>query len=440
MYSFEVLVNKFPEILTAKRVLVAFSGGLDSYVLLHSFIAAKQTFPQLQIHAIHMNHGLSKDADVWQQHCTQICENLSVPLIIKKIFLNKEDGGVEERARKARYSFFKEHIEKNDCLLLGHHQDDQAETLLLRLCRGAGIRGMSSIPKSRKFGEGYILRPLLGFSKKELDRYANDNNLSWIEDDSNDDQKFDRNYVRHSILPIIKERWPHFAQAFSRTIEHASEVNILLQELARIDLPKCISSKNSLSINDLSNLSFERQKNVVRFFITELGFKAPSTKHLELIFSMVINAKQDAMPVLKVANYNVRRFDGKLYFINYVDEIDLSFVTLKYNPSQDIELPNGVGVICANQLKGKGLNVAYSDNLTIRFRNGGEKIQPNSSMCTSPLKKLLNTWRVPPWERSNIPLIYKDEELIAVVGHCVSNTYRAKDEQFGWELSLKQAK
>jgi len=214
-------------------IWIAYSGGLDSQVLLHLCVQSKY---MNKIKAIHIHHGLSKNADQWVEHCKETCQNLKIPLIIKYIQINEiKRKSLEELARHKRYEIFEELLEENDVLLMAHHADDQAETFLLRALRGSGIEGLSAIPQQRKLGKGILYRPLLNFSRMELQKYAHENNLKWIEDESNQCEKFDRNFLRKQIIPILKNRWKGLEKTLCRTAHIQTETAQLLLEHAQQD-------------------------------------------------------------------------------------------------------------------------------------------------------------------------------------------------------------
>ena len=214
---------------------IAFSGGLDSTVLLHLLadLAKTELLPALS--AIHIHHGLQTAADAWPQHCQVVCDALGVPLLIERVKV-QPGASLERAARDARYAVFSAQTLANDVLLTGQHRDDQAETLLFRLLRGAGVRGLSGMPQQRPVGQGTLIRPLLAVTRAELERYAQAHSLSWIEDPSNQHRQFSRNYLRHQVMPALSERWPQAQANMARSAAHLRDAQGLLDELAQMDL------------------------------------------------------------------------------------------------------------------------------------------------------------------------------------------------------------
>ena len=253
---------------------IAFSGGLDSTVLLH-LLANTEHLPPHK--AIHIHHGLQAAADAWPSHCQSICDRLGVPLHVMHVQV-QPGASLERAAREARYQAFAEVVGAGEVLLTGQHRDDQAETLLFRLLRGAGVRGLAAIPMHRPLANGHLVRPLLDASRAELEAYAHEHQLTWIEDPSNADPRFSRNYLRHRVFPLLTERWPQAVSSLARTAEHLSEAQGLLDELAQMDLHAADQSSPfpwlplpSLALAPLRELSDARQRNVLRHWLTQIG-------------------------------------------------------------------------------------------------------------------------------------------------------------------------
>ncbi|MCB1616603.1 MAG: tRNA lysidine(34) synthetase TilS, partial [Pseudomonadales bacterium] len=260
----------------ARRFVVAFSGGLDSLVLLHLL---QDLNLQTPIIALHINHQLSENADHWQAHCERTCEALKIKCFSRSVTVVKGERGLEDAAREARYREFSEFLEPGDWLLTGHHLDDQAETYLLRLTRGSGPRGLGGMPQTRKMGKGRIHRPFINFSRKDLEAYAYEQGLNWVEDESNADLMFDRNYLRHEVIPPLKHRWHSILQNIQRSARLSRESEELNRELAAIDLFACYPRHDryglSIALGYLKGCSAVRQKNIVRYWIEDNDVELP---------------------------------------------------------------------------------------------------------------------------------------------------------------------
>jgi len=409
---------------SSKSFLIAYSGGLDSHVLLHLMKTISQT-SDINIRALYVNHGLQKEADSWAKHCQKICQNMQIPFDIVKLTLDLTTGeSIEAVARNGRYQVLKKSLQKDEVLLTAHHQNDQAETLLLQLFRGAGVDGLAAMPKIAAFGLGQQLRPLLSFNRNELADYAQHHHLTYIEDPSNQDQRFDRNYLRHHIYPLLQQRWQGITKVLARTTEIQAETAHLLDELAAEDFDKIVRTsgyKNNnkdcvISITALMTLSAPRQKLVLRYWIKQHGFLMPSAKKLQHLFKDVIHSKQDASPLLTWQGVEVRRFQNRLYIMSPLNKFDSTQVirwNIKTNiviPELDLELQaDALKVLLKNQKK-PDKNTA----ITVRFRNGGEKLFDVEKRINVSLKNYFQDGAIPPWQRSRIPLIYLGETLIHV--------------------------
>ncbi len=410
------LLQKIQELSSSKNILIAYSGGLDSHVLLH-LITQLSSLAAYTVRAVHIHHGLQQQADAWVSHCQQVCDNLNISLQIEYLNLTITKGeSLEEVARTARYGAFKNLLQKDELLLTAHHQDDQAETLLLQLFRGAGVQGLAGMPRITEFASGQHARPLLNESLQTLKKYANQYQLDYIEDPSNKNNVFDRNYLRNEIIPELKKRWPSIGKTISRSVAIQAETKHLLDEFAEKDLKLVLvdteQGVDKLSIPKLQGLSVPRQKLVIRYWISTNGFKPPSETKLNHIFSNIIDASEDAQPLLEWAGVELRRYQGCLYIMSPLAEHDSKQVFVWENPQQAF-------VISSLNIKIPAIMNSpdeFKEPITIRFRKGGEKITDSKRTISISLKNYLNEVGIPPWLRSRIPLIYKGNTLIRVHG------------------------
>ena len=427
-YSPEALFKELRPALHAKRFIVALSGGLDSVVLLHSM---KQLPISQPVIALHINHQLSSNAATWQQHCQQLCAALGVPFFSRTAVVVINGGGLEDAARRARYGEFVEFLESGDCLLTAHHQNDQAETFLLRLMRGSGTRGLSGMPSSRTLGEGYVFRPLLSYPRHALKEYATQHRLSWVEDESNDNENLDRNFIRKQILVPLKQRWPATLENITRSANLSREAEELSRELAAIDLFACYPRDErwgySIALPYLKGCSRVRQKNAVRFWLDEKELPQPGQARLEEIIDSVIHAAEDSNPVVSWSGIECRRFAGRLFLINSPKAFDASqCYDLTINDYLNIP---GVGEVSLVSDIGNGLRLHGSDRLQVRFRVGGERCKPQGRAHSQTLKKLLQEYEVPPWVRDRTPLVYVNDKLAAVANFWINEGFAVTDDK-----------
>jgi tRNA(Ile)-lysidine synthase len=299
-----------------KKFWVGFSGGMDSHVLLDLVVQAfkTQTDTEAAIGAVHVHHGLNPKADDWVLHCEAVCAALKVPLVVLWVDASPIEGeSPEEVARIVRLKAWEDFLQAGEALLLAHHQDDQAETILLRLFRGAGPLGLGGMLQKSIVAEHEVLRPLLEYTKMDLIQYAKMRKLCWIEDDSNSNQRFDRNFLRHEILPRLAARWPRVVRSISRSGALCLETVTAVQVLALEDYDKVVGAmENALSVKALLGLEPMRTKGVIRCWLQSLGFLLPSREHLERIVKEVLKAKSGATPRLKIGDYEIRRLKNEL--------------------------------------------------------------------------------------------------------------------------------
>ncbi|MDO9343894.1 MAG: tRNA lysidine(34) synthetase TilS [Pseudomonas sp.] len=404
---------------------IAFSGGLDSTVLLHLLadLANTETLPPLS--AVHVHHGLQAAADGWPAHCQSICDALGVPLRVMRVQV-QPGASLERAARDARYQAFTEVTGAGQVLLTGQHRDDQAETLLFRLLRGAGVRGLAAIPAQRPLAGGYLVRPLLDVPREALEAYAHEHQLKWIEDPSNADPRFSRNYLRHRVFPALTARWPQAVANLGRTAEHLSEAQGLLDELAQLDLraagqpsPFPWLHLPSLALAPLCELSDARQRNALRHWLTPLT-RLPDSGHWAGWHSLR-DAKGDAQPLWRLADGEVHRCGQRIWWLPTTGS-EFSDAAVSWpDPQNPLELPGN------GQLKLIG--EAPEGPLQIRYRQGGEIIEV-PGRGRRDLKRLLNESGLPGFVRGRLPLLYQGQQLLGAPS--LAGLWRAPSDD--WHL------
>ena len=432
-FTLEQLKKNIKVFSNAPCLWVAFSGGCDSHVLLHALVSLRPHLKN-EIKAIHINHGLSPLANVWEEHCKNVCEELSVPYHSITVEIIPEKTSPEEAARHARYAEWKKLIHKNEVLLLAHHQDDQAETVLIQLMRGSGVKGLAAMPKKQDFSQGLLSRPLLDFTREELQSYALEHGLNWIDDPSNFDTDFDRNFLRHDVIPLLQTRWPALKKTLSRTAQHQAEADQLLTELAFQDWHH-VHENDNINISELEKLSEKRQRNVLRYWIANIKeLTLPDTVHLQRIMSEVLTAAEDAKPEVIWRGGEVRRYQGRLYAQKKLPEGKENLILNWPDIQQPLHFEHNGSVLSAKAVSAGGLSQRKlkNANITVRFRQGGENCRPAGRGQSHQLKKLFQEWQVLPWNRAFIPLIYVNDELAQVVGYCVCEPFAAVADEPGW--------
>jgi len=435
-FNAALLKENITQYRNAKVLWVAYSGGCDSHVLLHSLVALRSEI-KAEIKAIHINHGLSPFAPEWEEHCRDTCEQLAVPYIAISVNAKKKNSSPEEAARHARYSEWKKLLNKNEVILLAHHQDDQAETVLIQLLRGAGVKGLAAMPLQQYFSKGLLCRPLLTFLRKEIHSYAIEHKLNWIDDPSNFDTDFDRNFLRHDVVPLLETRWPSLKKVLSRTASHQADADQLLTELAFQDWHH-VRENNQINISALVKLSDKRQRNVLRYWIADIcELILPDTVHLQRILNEVLTAVVDAKPEVIWRGGEVRRYQGLLYAQEKLIEPQNDLMLLWPNIEMPLELNKNGLKLSAISSVGKGLSQEKLKNtkISLQFRQGGETCRPVGRGQTHQLKKLFQEWKIPPWQRVSVPLLYVDGQLAQVVGYCHCEPFAAIEGEPSWVIS-----
>lgn len=393
-----------------QRFCVAYSGGLDSVVLLHSLIEIKKYHPNWSLRALHIHHGLNPRADAWQLHCEQVCQALDIPIQTLKIQCVVSPGeSLEAVAREQRYAALFGHLNDDEVLLTAHHADDQAETLLLQLLRGAGVAGLAAMPRSRWEAGRLLIRPFLDYSRASLEAYAQEQQLTWVEDDSNANTAFDRNYLRHEVMPKLRARWPAAVANLQRSSQHCASALEAIRAQAQMDLRQARVSSHVLCFEVFSHWRLQRQVECVREWFRECGLSAPSDAQLKKIFQEVIAARSDASPQLSFGAVTLRRYRRCLYLLNetrvHVNQYFSSVFNIKWQIGQGLGYTPELG------------------SYQWRFGLGGEK-----------LKKIFQTAGIPPWERASQPLLFFNDTLIAVADYWVNRDYLVKAERIGFRL------
>lgn len=419
------------------RLVVAYSGGGDSHVLLHALHAIRESVPAAELRAIHVDHGLQPESAQWARHCQQICSDYAIPLELVQLTLQVPAGiSLEAYAREQRYAAIQQRLCAGDVVLLAQHQDDQAETLLLQMLRGGGVSGLAAMPAQREAGGIRYVRPLLAVSKQVMMEYAVANQLDWVEDPSNRNPRFDRNFLRHEVVPVLRSRWPSFAATLERVAQHQAEAQACLQELAAQDLAALGQQQPAqLAISGLQRLSRARQHNVVRYWIAQNHGPLPDSQMLQRIFNELIPASEDAGPVLSWAHIELRRYRDTLYLLP--GQAAVTDWQRHWHTDSPLALPGG-GYLHAQTRLGTGLSIPDGQaELLVRFRQGGEKCRLPGRSHHHDLKKLMQEWGIPPWQRGAVPLVYVGDQLAQIVGYSLCEPFVAHPDQSGLHITLQ---
>ncbi len=425
------------------HLVIGLSGGVDS-VLLLSILTSLIVQLGFTLSALHVNHGISPNANKWEKFCLDLCSAHGIPIKIAKLKVSRLSGtSLEAVARDARYQIFRKL--KADYVILAQHLDDQAETLLLQMLRGAGVKGLGAMPVVRNqisevgnqaLDTGpQILRPLLNVSRSEIEGYAQKNKLCWITDESNNDVSFDRNFLRHKIFPVLEKRFPSYRTTFLRTSRHMAEAGCLLDELAEYDRKECIIS-NKLQIEELRKLSFPRARNLLRYSFAQQGVILPSAVKLEDILGQLLSSRLDTKLHIMFGDTEIRCFRGSIHVrrASVLPNKKWKFVWKGEKQLAIAELRGSVRFMCK---KGRGINLQKLKEgpVIIRFRLGGERIRPDCNRPRRSLKNLLQEASFPLWERESLPLLFSGEHLVWAPGIGVDCGFQAGVSDLGLIVS-----
>jgi tRNA(Ile)-lysidine synthase len=398
----------------AVRVLVALSGGVDSTALLAALGASPPK--QIRLRAIHVNHGLHPNAAQWAAHCRTLARELSVPVQVITTKVTRASGvSLEAAAREARYGVLAQALQAGEFLLTAHHEDDQLETVLLQLFRGAGVAGLAAMPDIARFGSGWHARPLLTRSRDELVEFVRGAGLSWVEDDTNSDETLDRNYLRRQVLPLIRSRWRGVGSAVSRSARHAAEAQRLLETVARGDVERAASGAD-LFVPALRALQPDRRRNALRFWIARSGVRVPDTSRLEELAGPVIDARPDANPVVAWGDAEVQRHADVLSIrCSRGQRVPTLAIDWPWRVAPVLELPDEGGRLELQPDPYGPIDLdALPAHVTVRHRQGGERLRPRRGGPRRTLKSLLQESRLAVTERGRLPLVFSGSTLLAV--------------------------
>jgi tRNA(Ile)-lysidine synthase len=409
-FSVETLLAAFGRWPTPARLWIAYSGGCDSHVLLHTCARIRDRL-RVPLRAIHVDHGLHPQSQRWSAHCRAVCDRLQIPLSVHHLQLERCSGeSLEAQARESRYRAFAEVLAEGDAIATAQHLDDQAETLLLALLRGSGVHGLAAMPARAALGRGHLLRPLLGVERAALQAYAEQHRLRWLDDPTNAVLAFDRNRLRHQVLPVLRERWPAAARTIARSAGHCAEAATLLDAVADDALPRLEGTHSgSLSVTRLVRLEPARARLMLRRWLTARGFGLPNSARLNRILTDVLCARRDASPLVAWDGCEVRRYRDDLFALAPLPHTPPS--GLRWSSDSVLELPAGLGRLeWVGEPQPTTVNVCFS-------KPGQHCLQPGRPR--RPVRKLFQEAGIPSWLRPLVPrLTGVDGSLLLVPGVC----------------------
>ncbi|WP_022964027.1 tRNA lysidine(34) synthetase TilS [Halopseudomonas pelagia] len=436
MFSSQELLRQLLPCTDAPAWWLGLSGGMDSMVLLDALAELRNTHSLPPIKALHIHHGLHVDADLWTEHCEQQCRARGVELVVERVQLAL-GASIEAQARAARYQAFAAHMGSADCLLLAHHQDDQLETLLFRMLRGTGLRGLAGMPQARPLAQGRLFRPLLGWSRAQLLVWAESRQLCWIEDPANRDERFARTLLRYDLLPCLAKKWPAAPSNLLQLAEHTAEANLILDERAEQDLELArpgvtdpwLRDWQSLDATYVQALSIPRQSNLLRYWCRLNQYAPPPRRQLQAFLGQLA-ASSTGQPEMRVDDYRLCRSSGRLWLLP--DAIARPPVPQTLGTWGDTPLAAGNGRLLIRPAE-QGVRW-FAGDWHIAYRQGGEQIKL-PGRPTQPLKDLLQQAGIPSWLRIRVPLLYCDEQLVSVAGRWNAQEASASGDETAFQIT-----
>lgn len=421
----------------SRGLVVAYSGGVDSHVLLHALVQLKAQHGFV-LHAIHINHGLHPSAADWQRHCATVCQQWGVLFHTDTVAVIKVAGeSVEALARAARYDAIVRLMPAGSCVVTAHHQNDQMETILLQLFRGAGPQGLAGIAPIKPLGSGICVRPLLEVPRRVIAAYATSRRLVWLDDPSNIDTRYDRNFLRHQVIPLLQNRWPGLVGTVTRSGQHCAALQAWADDYCDSCLTTLAIESNQLDAEQLATYSLRTQALIIRRWLQRQGQSLPPQKKLNTLLYQLKTSRSNTQPSICWDELVIRRYRSRLYLTRHplptVPTVPVPWSDI----SQPLDLPDGLGTLTCHRAAPPGHRIALNaailtaGTVTVRFRQGGERIQLAGQAIHHTLKSLMQTWGIPPWRRSRIPLIYVDDQLCGVAGqpNAVAQSVAATPEQ-----------
>lgn len=402
-------------------VCAAYSGGLDSTVLL-DLLARHRERLGYALAALHVHHGLSAHADDWARHCGRFAESLGVPLQVARVRIDRDDpSGTEAAARAARHAAFAR--AGADFVVLAHHRDDQAETVLLQAMRGTGIQGLAAMVEARPAGTTTLLRPLLDVPRTALAGYARARGLAWVEDESNALAAFDRNFLRHEVLPLVAQRFPQYRESLARLARHAGAAAAVIADLAGEDARR-IADGSGLAADKLGALGPARGANVLRHFLAVHDLAMPGEARLADILRQLVSAREDARVLILHGDRAIVRHRGRIV-VEAAPRVAAKW-DVAWQGERQLSLGEGRGEVRFGESAGEGIAVARVATGRWHFapRTGGERIRLWPNGPTRSLKNLLQEHDVPVWHRQRLPLLFEGEQLVWVPGIGVAADFR----------------
>lgn len=446
------------------KLVLAYSGGVDSEVLAFGLSQFARQHPEFNYQLVYVHHGLSDNAEAWAQHCLERGQYYDLPVTVERVAVNLGPRlSLEAEARKVRYQAIERHLSENDVLLTAHHEDDQLETILLALKRGQGPKGLAAMGQVQALAQGRQLRPLLDISREQIEAYAKQQGLVHIEDESNQDDKYDRNFLRLEIIPRLKARWPSIATTASRSAALCAEQQATLDLQVSERLPLWLTqapyhTQSVFKLDGFAEQSADWQALLLRGFIESQGFALPSKVQLKQIITQLLNAKDDAKVHIRVGECEIRRFANQVYLFKYQTHKrhtqpvswtlpQHDFISLLQGNSTELVvspagLANGEQIRLIVTKQGPRVRLPWPNEVvSVRYQLAGQfRCHPHSRGKGRELKKLWQEFAIPPWVREKVGFVFYDEQLVMAIGLWVEKGFIVESNGLGLQVFVEEAK
>ncbi|MGY8845315.1 MAG: tRNA lysidine(34) synthetase TilS [Gammaproteobacteria bacterium] len=433
--TFRAHLSKILKNLASSRIVVAYSGGLDSSVLLDLVVSYVRECKNISLSLIHVDHGLSPSSLEWGIHCKEIASLYNLKCsVVRVTSLRKAKQSEEAWARNARYEILERHVDANSILLTAHHKNDQVETIIHHAMSGAGPHGLKGMRHVRSFGQGSLVRPLLNFSAEFIKEYALEKKLKWVEDSSNFSDKYLRNNIRKTGLPALEKIYPSALEGIYRVGLRQLEIVDGLNQIFDPKIKECVISEGIYSVKIFKFFPESLHGFLVKRLLEQIDFPVPRESHVLAILG-ILNSTGKRSPVVRWGGVEVRLYRSQMYLMRELPVStcpSLGWTGLSVSmPWGELEVEKNTGreVLDPNKISHQPIKIC--------FRRGGEKFQPSRSAFHHDLKKLFQQWNVPPWERAFVPIIKNGDEIVAVCGYGISRKYLAEEGEVGFSFNLR---
>jgi len=425
----------------AEDIIVLFSGGRDSTVLLEIVSHLKADLG-IAVRAVHIDHGLTKESQNNSRQCELFARLRKIPIVVHRLAESPSPGdSVEEWARRQRYGYISQIIGSRTLALTAHHLNDQVETIIQRFVAGSGPHGLRGIMPIKRLGPGYLGRPLLTVQRKEITAFAKSRNLVWFDDPMNEILRYERNRIRKKVVPQLESVSKGLTARLVKLSQIQAEVAEILDSIADSKLLAEKDFRSGLSVELLKQSDLLIRPFVLKRALLKAGVPVPREKKIKVILEQMLEARIDSRPLVKIGNYDLRRYDGRIYIMKSFEKKNIEKKVYEWDGLGQLKLP--WGGLSATRSRGPGISEEFirGKGLIIKFRQGGERFQPSDRNKSTELKKLFQEWRIPPWERPLIPLIHIGDELVAVGSKAIGKSFQTEGREletinFTWDLFI----